>query len=354
MNLPLDSEINNVIRTSARRLMDISIAPVRLALLRDVLVTDAKDKVLQRIESECAVYRPKLRLLRGIRNDGTWLVPKKYRERPLRPHERFQGWEYTAILKNLYKLLDYSTIRGEGRVDMVLNKILSWQTEQGYIPGDWTYAIPIPSRNGCVLHEVCRFGLAGNPKVERIAEWLLSIQRKDGGWITPYRQDLMYRSKYSDLGVEEFLDLIVKGGVGDYDPSKFASIPSCHWTTMFVLWGLSEDKRLSDSRAVKRGAEFLLGRFFQRNPHPGFWPEVSDWTKLDYPPFEGRGMTALDVLTKIGYGRNDERMSKPIEWLMRARSEDGFWRKWYKPYRESDQWITLSALRILKRYLRNQ
>jgi len=350
----LSSEVNSIVASSSKKLLDFGIPPVRLHLLQEVMRRDREDQILQRAEAECERYRPKLSLLRGIRDDGTWLVPKKYRDRPLRPHERFQGWQYTAILKNLYKLLDYNTTRSDGKVELVLNRLLSWQTEQGYIPGDWTYAIPIPSRNGCALFELCRFGLGDDPRVGRIANWLLGIQRGDGGWITPYRQDLMYRAKYSELGVEEFLDLIAKGGIRDYNPSKFASVPSCHWTTTFVLWGLSEDKRLSESRAVKRGAELLLGRFFQKNPHPGFWPDGSDWTKLDYPPFEGRGMTALDVLTKVGYGSNDERMTGPIEWLIRAKSDDGFWRKWYKPYRESDQWITLSALRLLTRYLRNQ
>ncbi len=345
--------IRDAIDDSSRKLLRVAIPPVRYSVLSEVMGKDKEDHILRRALEETEAYPPKIRLLRRIKEDGTWRVPKKCLDEPMRPHEKPEGWVYTVILKNLSRLIDLQANKDEGRIALVLERILSWQSKEGYIPGDWTYALPIPSKNGCVLWELAAFGMGNDPRVRRIADWLISIQRQDGGWNIPYRQDLMYRSKYRDAGVEDFLTMISEGKVSDYAPEKFSKVPSCHWTTTFVLWGLAESRSHNESRAIKRGADFLLERFFKKNPHPGFWPNPSDWTKLDYPLFEGKGLTALDALTRLGYGESDDRMLGPMRWLVAARSEDGFWRRWTRPYRESDQWITLTALRILSRYLSN-
>ena len=57
-------------------------------------------------------------------------------------------------------------------------------------------------------------------------------------------------------------------------------------------------------------------------------------------------------LAALGFGPGDERMDKPIRWLLGARSKDGFWSRSDRPHPGTDMWITEVALSSLIRYSR--
>jgi len=176
------------------------------------------------------------------------------------------------------------------------------------------------------------------------------MQRKDGGWNMPYVQDVRYLPEYRDLGMDEFIGLMQTEERDKHDPKTLQDVPSCHWTTMMVIWGLNEMVWTRRSEAVERGTDFLLGRFFTRNPHSNFYESEKNWYAVKYPYYKCSGLAALDVLTKAGRGPDDPRMEKPIRWLMSMRYRDGFWTKSDRPHTETGQWITLVALWILSQY----
>jgi len=119
---------------------------------------------------------------------------------------------------------------------------------------------------------------------------------------------------------------------------------------MIVVNGLIESKELMKSKAVKKGAEFFLDRFFKKNCHTTYYATERHWTTLTYPIRFGSGLMALDLLTRLGYGPGDPRMDKPMTWLAGARSSDGFWNYSMRPHPDRDQWISLIAVRTLARY----
>jgi len=113
---------------------------------------------------------------------------------------------------------------------------------------------------------------------------------------------------------------------------------------------LAESPKQIKSEAVDRGAELVLDRFFKRNPHSSYYLSEDHWTKLRYPTRFGSGLMALDLLTKLGYGPEEARMGRPINWLINARETDGLWSQSDRPHPQKNHWISLIALRTLHRY----
>lgn len=308
------------------------------------------DAIVVKTRMECSQYRPRVRLLEALGPDGTWPLSRQRRLAEEKGPGPPIGWTYTTMLRNLYDLGEYQTSASEGNVRACLEKILSWQAEDGHIPGPTTDLFPLPHYNGYAIRMLLKFGMEGDPRVRKLFNWLLGLQRPDGGWVIPYVEDLKYLPQYKQMRSPDFMGLIARGAVPKYVPKDYYKTPSCIWTTLMVVRGLTHDIKSSRSRPILRGADYVLNHFFRKNHHAAMLKSEVNWTKLKYPTYLGSGLCALDILTHIGYGADDPRMEKPIKWLLSARSSDGFWNQSDRPHPEKDQWITEIALSILNRY----
>ena len=183
---------------------------------------------------------------------------------------------------------------------------------------------------------VCaRLGMAGDPRVERLAQSLPRWQWPDGGW--------------------------------NCDPSEEAR-HSSFYESLATLWGLTEYLRATGDEAVRpavdRGAEFFLEhRLFRscRGEH------VIDarWTRLHYPVYWHydilQALRLLDRADKL----SDPRAREALDVLASKRAEDGTWhvegRFWHPgPVHAANtevvdwgkdgpnEMITLNALRVLR------
>jgi hypothetical protein len=346
----VQSEILRAVDESSRKLFQMASPPIRYWLLKGSMEKEDEDPIVVKTIEECRTYPPRLRLLASQREDGTWPIPRQKKlEEEAGPGPPI-GWTYITMLRNLYDLSDSRTTREEGNVQRCLDRILGWQTEEGFVPGPWTDAFPIPHYNGYALRNLLAFGMVGHPGVCRLEKWLRNMQRHDGGWNIPYQQDMRYRPKYAHMTMHGFMQMLKRGEVEAYDPAEFDDIPSCIWSTLMVVRGLSWDPRFEKQKFLRRGADFVLDRFFKRNYHSSFLQSEKNWTKLKYPTYFGSGLCALEILTSMGYGPDDERMEKPIKWLLGARRSDGFWCQSERPHPEKDQWITEIAINILSKY----
>ena len=345
-------DIERIVEQSSNKLYQISSPPVRYWLLTQVMGKDERDAVLKDTLRQCESYLPKVKLLAKLRSDGTWPIPKQKKIAEDAGPGPPVGWTYRTILWNLFTLAEYRASRDEGHVGKALSNLLRWQTAEGYIPGPWTDAFPLPYFTAHALHVLLRFGLERDKRVSRMTDWLLSMQRSDGGWNIPYLQDLHYLPDYRWMKVWQFIEFVKKTDKSAFNLSLHRDTPSCHWSTMLVVWALAESPKHERSQAVRQGAEFFLNRFFKKNYHTSFYMTEKHWTTLKYPARFGNGLMGLDILTRLGYGPDDPRMEKPIAWLVGARSPDGFWSQSMRPHPERDQWITLIALRTLARYSR--
>lgn len=344
------SEIQNVVETSTRKLFQVADPAVRLWILIDLMKKNEDDPLLLQAAEECRRYPARSRILESLRDDGTWPISaQRRRAEELGPGPPI-GWTYITMLRNLLILGELHTKEGEGHVGRALERILGWQTEAGYIPGPMTSAFPTPHYNGYALRNLIQFGKEEDPRTQKLIDWLKGVQREDGGWNIPYIQDMRYLPKYKYMSSGDFWKVIEGDDRPPYDPDEYRGTPSCLWSTMMVVRGLSWSLKLRSSRECRSGADFFLDGFFKRNHHPSFYQSESNWTILRYPTYFGSGLCALDILTVMGYGKGDERMEKPIRWLLNARSKDGFWYRSDRPVPGKYQWITLTAVEILSKY----
>ncbi len=343
----LKKEIEKAVDDTSAKLNQMAVPPVRRWVLEYVLWKEANDPELQRVVEECRTYRPMLKLLETQNPDGTWPIPRARRvEEDAGPGPPY-GWTNTTMVRNLYMLFEYWATRDMGNMERALEHILGWQADEGYIRGPEPDMVPRPYHNGLTLGVLLKFGMKGDMRVERLLQWLLKVQRHDGGWNIPYMQDMRYRPEFKYTRLDEFMALVTQGKVPEYDPSDYDDIPSCTWSTLGVLRGISLYRSLNGEARIRKAADFVLDRFFTRNAHASFYMSGKNWTMLKFPTYSGSGLTALDTLVHMGHGPNDERMEKPIRWLLSVRSKDGLWHRSERPHPIDDQWISLVCLEIL-------
>ena len=346
----LKKEVESAVDDAVGKLNQVAVPPIRRWLLEYVMWKEPDDPVLQRVAEECKTYPPLVKMLEKQNPDGTWPISKARKQaEDAGPGPPF-GWTHTIMVRNLYMLFEYWAPRDAGHIERSLDLILSWQHEKGYIKGPEKDGVPRPYNNGLTLGVLIKYGMKGDPGVERLIKWLLSVQREDGGWNIPYTQDMKYLPAYRYMRLSEFMQKVRNKETPEYDPREYSEIPSCVWTTLGVLRGISMYRSLSGERRIRTAAEFVLDRFFKRNHHTSFYQSGKNWTMLKFPTYYGSGLTALDTLVHLGFGPDDERMEKPIRWLLNARSKDGLWHRSERPHPIDDQWISLVCLEALGQF----
>jgi len=179
-----------------------------------------------------------------------------------------------------------------------------------------------------------RFGYGDDPRVRKLFERLLEDQKEDGGWHC-------FKSDSGTLDCWEAL-------------AAYAALPESRRT-----------RRIRNS--IEKGAEFYLERRLFDDGGEKYLP----WLRFHYPNhYYYDLLVGLDVVTSLGYG-GDRRLRPALEILNKKRLADGTWildrvhpdlgagadydlRKKPKAFGleepgKPSKWITLNALRVLRR-----
>jgi len=204
--------------------------------------------------------------------------------------------------------------------------------------------LAIPSATNVFTEEVCivgntarmltRFGFADDFRVRKLFDRLVEDQKKDGGWHC-------FESSTGTLDCWEAL-------------AAFSALPKSKQT-----------RRIRNS--IEKGAEFYLERHLMNEGSKKYTP----WYRFHYPiHYYYDILVGLDVITRLGYG-NDRRLKEALTLLREKRLPNGTWlldkvhpdlgtgaqytlRRKVSPFTlekpgEPSKWITLTALRVLKR-----
>lgn len=206
------------------------------------------------------------------------------------------------------------------------------------------YKLHLSSEVNLFTEEVCivgnaarmltRFGYGDDRRVRKLYDWMIEDQREDGGW----------NCAAGTPGTLDCWEAL----------AAFEAIPKAH-------------RSAAVERAISRGAEFYLERkLFEEGRR------YAPWFRFHYPThYYYDILVGLDALTGLGYA-GDRRLKPALRILRKKRRSDGTWvldrvhpdegpgsgsgtaaRK-VRPFSleragEPSKWITLTALRVLKR-----
>jgi hypothetical protein len=139
----------------------------------------------------------------------------------------------------------------------------------------------------------------------------------------------------------------------------------CAWgaTKVMLAFGKFPETRRTEliHNAIRRGVDFLLST----DPVKADWPSggaekpSTNWWKFGFPVFYITDiLQVVEALVGLGYG-NDPRLTNALDFVRQKQDEQGRWtleydytgKTWvdFGKKKEPNQWVTLRALRVLKR-----
>jgi len=323
---------------------------VRYFTLRDLLDKGEDDPQLIAAKQAIPTSKVVKRILSKQDPEGYWEEPAN----PYHPKYKTSYWQIMALGQ-------LGVDRSDERVRNACEYIFRFQLDEGGFssytserafkeygllrekgkklppPNEWVSAIVFEHQYSCLTGNMAaaliRIGYAHDPSVRKDLEWLVEIQNRDGGWLCPY-----WRAHVKDTH-------------------------GCFYGTICPMEAFSEVPRKNLTtemeRVIERGAEFLLMHRLFKADHHDYTVIKQSWLKLGFPWFYGYNiLRGLDVLTKLGYVK-DERLNDAVEILLQKRQGNGAWILESAPIGrmqtnieakgKPSKWITLIALRVLKR-----
>lgn len=212
--------------------------------------------------------------------------------------------------------------------------VFSIQQENGAFIG-FDPKLPYDCHTAILTESLVKIGLLKDQRVQKAYDWLLKRQRCDGGWWCKNT-----------------------GQIGHPREKE----PSCAMATMFVLGAMAENPKAHEDERVRKGVDFLFECWEKRGKmrYAGHDSQIgTDWDKLKYPFTDYKILKFLDVLSKFDFARDRLRDSEMVKLLLSKRDADGRFKPqsihnvWsdfdFGQKDESSRWITLLALRIMKR-----
>ncbi|MGD0249785.1 MAG: prenyltransferase/squalene oxidase repeat-containing protein [Thermoplasmata archaeon] len=260
--------------------------------------------------------------------DGQWASPGTTGEELYRP-------KYAAANWCLLALAELGATRSDPRVakgaELLLARAVDWDGDS--LGGS---SSEVCFTGNCV-RMMTLFGYGEDPRVLRAVDWLVSVQKADGGWHC------------------------FPSATGTFDG----------WEALAALASIPPARRSSAVRSsIDRGVEFFLERGLLQEDAELYGP----WRRLHYPVhYYYDALVGLEVVTSLGLGR-DARLAPALDWLEEKRRPDGRWElDRLHPDVEGDEeyltkgvrtpyfslgfeypglpsrWVTLRALTVLRR-----
>jgi hypothetical protein len=265
--------------------------------------------------------------------------------------ERFYTAKYTGAVWQLMILAELGADGGDDRIRNACEFLLS--ASQDLESGGFAYSSSaktgggrhsevIPCLTGNMVWSMIRLGYLQDPRLKNGVTWITRYQRFDDG--------------------------IPKAATGwPYDRLKTACLGrhTCHMGAVKALKALAEIPETKQTAAVKetieKGAEYLLLHHVFKSSHNLNHVPKPGWLKFGFPlMYQTDVLEILGILTKLGY--QDKRMQEAIDIVLSKQDAQGRWilqNTFNGRYQvniekkgEPSKWITLHALRVLKRFYR--
>jgi len=190
-----------------------------------------------------------------------------------------------------------------------------------------------------MVWSLIKLGFYGDPGLQCAINWITQYQRFDDG--------------ESD---------VPKGWPYDKLTACFSK-HSCHMGVVKSLKGLaavpSEERSDAVKDTIKQGVEYLLIHRIHKKSHELDRVSKPGWLRFGFPlMYQTDVLEILNILTSIGY--KDERMQEAVDLVVSKQDDLGRWRLEntfngrfqtnIEQKGKPSKWITLNALRTLKRF----
>lgn len=309
---------------------------VRYFTLIDILDRTQTDSEVVKARKDIMKSRVVSKILSQQKDDGYWIKP-----------ERFYTAKYKGTVWQLIILAELGTDREDERIKKACEFILenSQEVESGGFSiknakaGGGIRSGIIPCLTGNMTWSLIRFGYLDDPRLQHGIDWITTYQRFDDG------------EEEAPTGYP-------------YDQWEICwGRHTCHMGVVKSLKALSEipaSKRSSAvQRTIEQGAEFMLKHHIYKRSHNLKRVSKPGWQRFGFPlMYQTDALEILGILTKLGY--RDSRMQEALDLVVSKQAHNGRWKlentfngRFQTNIEQKDKaskWITLNALRVLKRF----
>lgn len=197
----------------------------------------------------------------------------------------------------------------------------------------------IPCLTGNMIWCMIRFGYIDDLQVQRGIQWITKYQRFDDG-----TQDLP-----KDWPYKKYVNCFGKH-----------TCHMCAAKTLKALAEIPENKRSKEVKnTIEKGVEYFLVHHIYKRSHDLSKVSKPSWLLLGFPHmYQSDILEILDILTILGI--KDKRMQDAVDILISKQNQQGRWNlertfngRFLVNIEKKDKpskWITLNALKVLKRY----
>jgi hypothetical protein len=261
--------------------------------------------------------------------------------------ERYYDAKYTGTVWQLIILAEHLADGADVRIRKACEFLLeqSQDLESGGFSvhhsatqGGGRHSEVIPCLTGNMVWGLIRLGYGTDPRVQRGIDWITAYQRFDDAIADPPRGWPYERSEYC---------------WGRH---------SCHMGAVKALKALAEIPPLERSADIKRtiaeGTEFILQHHVHKRSHDLTKVSKPGWLRFGFPlMYQTDVLEILGILTELGC--SDHRMQEAVDLVVSKQDSSGRWAlastfngKFQVDVEDKgkpSKWITLNALRVLKR-----
>ena len=310
---------------------------VRYYTLVDLFEKDIKAKDVKETKENIMLEGNVPKILNKQKEGGYWVDQENF----------YVNTKYKGTVWSLIVLAELNADGKDNRINQTCEYILKISQDRksggfshrGNLNEGGSHDHIIPCLTGNMIWALIRFGFLEDPRVKQGIDWILKYQRLDDG-IERAPQEWPYERYKNCWGKH-----------------------TCHMGVIKNLKALAEippKKRTAGiNNFIDKAAEYVLNHRIYKQSHNLNEVAKQEWTQFGFPlMWKIDALEVLDILTKLGY--HDDRMQDAIDLVLFKREKNGRWflEKTFngrvqvnieKKNKES-KWITLFALRTLKRF----
>ncbi|MGE5297032.1 MAG: nitrogen fixation protein NifH [Solirubrobacterales bacterium] len=317
-------------------LLEPSDPSIRYLTLVELLGRPKRD--VQALEARRAIMEtgPVPEILAKQHEDGYWETREAF----------YEGTIYKGTVWTLILLAELRADGGDARIRNACEFVLNWSQDRdsggfacrGTRDAGGAHDRVVPCLTGNMVWVLARFGYLGDPRWKQAVQWITTYQRFDDG-ASPAPKGWPYSARRPCWGRH-----------------------TCHMGVVKSLKALAEIPANRRTQAVRQtidsGVGYLLAHHIHKRSHDLSQVSRPQWLKLGFPwMWDSDILEILEILTRLGC--RDGRMAEALEAVQAKRQTQGHWLledDYYgrlqtnieKKGRPS-KWVTLNALRVMKR-----